>query len=342
MERINLFLTFDYELPLGGWTVSPEAALIEPTRKLLVCCEKLHVRAVFFIDVLSFIRFRELENDSFEQSVRRQLTEIVRQGHDIQLHLHPHWFTSSFENGIYKPSKDFRLADFNEKEIAAMVAQGIDYLNDVAKTVNPDYTCLAFRAGGFNLENSPMIFKILTENGIQIDSSLCHGYYFASDISTVDYSNLPNQSNWFFTHGNYNVPTCTGMYEIPIAGKKKSILEVPTFIKVNFLRDRMPENRGKVIHANHKLSFQKKIKKALSARMLSFDNYTCSARFLMNILHDNIKRFSSQEEISLAIISHPKTMDWYNYQLMEDVIVSAKKRYGDQLVFTTFQAFVKK
>ena len=62
----------------------------------------------------------------------------------------------------------------------------------------------------------------------------------------------------------------------------------------------------------------------------------------MNILHDNIKRFSAQEEISLAVISHPKSMDNYNFQLMEDFIVSAQKQYGDQIAFTTFQVFAKK
>ena len=341
MTRVNLFLTFDYELPLGGWTVSSEAALIEPTEQLLALCEKLQVRAVFFIDVLSFIRFRELGNDSFEQSVRKQLAKIVKQGHDIQLHLHPHWFTSCIENGIYQPSKDFRLADFDEKEITDMVVQGIDYLNDIAKPINPDYTCLAFRAGGFNLENSQLVFKVLAENGIRIDSSLCHGYYFESDISTVDCGNLPNQSNWFFADGKYEIPTGSGMYEIPIAGKRKTIFEAPTFIKTKLYKNRMPENRGRVIHADHPLSFRKKIKKALSARMLSFDNYTYSTRFLMNVLNDNITRFRQQEEINLATISHPKSMDWYNYQLMEDFIVSVQKRYGNQVVFTTFEKLFK-
>jgi len=342
MSQVNLFLTFDYELPLGGWTVSPEAALIEPTRQLLALCEKLQVRAAFFVDVLSFIRFRESANDTFEQSIRKQLTEIVEKGHDIQLHLHPHWFTSCFENGIYKPSKDFRLADFSEAEITDMIVQGIDYLNEATKQVNPDYRCLAFRAGGHNLENSPLIFKILTENGIRIDSSLCHGYYFASDISTVDFSDLPNQSNWFFANGQYKTPTASGMYEIPIAGKKKTVFEVPTCVKTKLYKNRKPENRGKIIHLDNNLSFRHKLRKALSSRMLSFDNYTCSTRFLMSVLNDNIKRFQHQQEINLAIISHPKSMDWYNFQLMEDFIVSVQKRYGNQIVLTTFQEFAKK
>ncbi|MDR0794586.1 MAG: hypothetical protein LBE79_00800 [Tannerella sp.] len=339
MKQINLFLTFDYELPLGGWTVSPESALIEPTQKILALCDKLQVHAVFFVDVLCMIRFRRLENNTFEKAVRKQLAEIVEKGHDIQLHLHPHWFTSGLENGKYQPSKDFRLADFCPHEIADMVVQGIAYLNEIAKPVNPDYSCVAFRAGGLNLENSPVFFQILSENGIRIDSSLCHGYYYASEISTVDHNNLPNQANWYFKNGKYNVPATSGIYEIPIAGKSKSVFEIPTWIKVKIHKDRMPENRGKMIHRDAQLSFRKKLRKALSARMLSFDNYTYSTRFLMRILHHNIKCFGRQPVINLAIISHPKSMDVYHYQLMEDYIVSVRKHYGNRIAFRTFHDY---
>ena len=341
MQKINLYLTFDYELPLGGWIVSPENALIEPTNRLLELCEKLRVPVVFFVDVLSFIRFREQENNYFEQLVRKQLRTIVEKGHDIQLHLHPHWFTSSFENGIYKPSKDFKLSDFNEQEISDMVVQGIDYLNEIAKPIHPDYKCLAFRAGGYNLKNSALIFKILEQNSIVIDSSICSGYYFASDISTIDYRNVPDMPNWFFANGNYNEPAASGMYEIPIAGKKKSIVELPTIIKSKIYQNRIPENRGKMIHSGGKLPFSKRFRMAMSSRMLSFDNYTYSSRFLIKILNYNLQRFNKQEEINLSIIGHPKIMDSYNFQLMESFIASVRKLYKNQVEFKTFQGFLK-
>lgn len=342
MKTINLFLTFDYELPLGGWTVSPENALIEPTNKILEICEKFQVSAVFFVDVLSFIRFRELENNNFEKSVRKQLAEIVAKGHDIQLHLHPHWLNSHLENDTYIPSNEYRLSDFDEQEISKMVIQGIDYLNEIAKPINPNYKCLAFRAGGYNLENSSLIFKVLEENGIVIDSSICHGYCFHSDISNVDYRHVPNMSNWFFADGDYNKPSSSGIYEIPIAGKKKSFFEVPTFVKAKIYKSRAPENRGKMIHSQGKSPFLEIFKRAVSSRMLSFDNYTYSSRFLMKILRCNLRKFKKQEEINLSIIAHPKTMDWYSFKLMENFIPSVGKFYGGKIVFNTFQKFEKK
>ena len=338
MPKTNLFLTFDYELPLGGWTVPPEKALVEPTNKILKLCEKLQVPAVFFVDALCFVEFRR-QNFTFEKLVRKQLAEIVKKGHDIQLHLHPHWITSRFENGTYKPSKDFTLSEFVDAEITNMVMQSVDYLNGIAKPINPNYKCLAFRAGGYNLENSPLTFRILEQYGIKIDSSVCRNYYFASDISTVDYRNLPKQSNWFFADGKYDKSASSGIYEIPIAGKKKSIFEMPTFIKTKIYKDRTPQYRGKMIHLGNNLSFLKKTRKAMSSRMLSFDNYTYSPRFLLKILNYNMKKFRKQEEINLAVIGHPKSMDWYNFKLMEDFIVLVRKMYGNHILFTTFQHY---
>ena len=342
MARLNLFLTFDYELPLGGWDVPPEDALIKPTHTILALCDKLHISVVFFVDALSFIRFRSLKNNAFENMVRKQLLEIVQRGHDIQLHLHPHWFTSQLDNEMYNPSNDFKLADFSEREITDMVVQSIDYLNEIAKQVNPAYRCLAFRAGGFNLENSPLIFRVLSQNGIVIDSSMCHDYYFVSDISKVDYRHLPNRSNWFFQDGKFREPTSSGIYEIPIAGKNKSIFEIPTFVKSKLYKNRTPENRGKMIHRDYRLPFREKIRKAMSSRMLSFDNFTCSSRYLLKILQYNVKKFRNREEINLSIIGHPKAMDWYNFKLMEDFVAAVRKLYGNQVEFTVFQEFAKK
>ncbi|NOX84607.1 MAG: hypothetical protein GXO86_01375, partial [Chlorobi bacterium] len=56
MNTIKIFLTFDYELPLGGITRSYEHSLFAPTIKLLELAEELNVPLVFFTDILSFIK----------------------------------------------------------------------------------------------------------------------------------------------------------------------------------------------------------------------------------------------------------------------------------------------
>jgi hypothetical protein len=337
-QKINLFLTFDYELPLGGWHVPLENALLKPTARLLQLCDDLRVPAVFFVDVLSGIQMRRWGESSFEEAMRRQLQEAAAKGHDLQLHLHPHWLTSTCEGGKYTPSKDFRLADFTPAQIDEMVVSGIAYLRQIAVPVCPDYRCLAFRAGGYNLENSDVIFDVMQRRHIGIDSSLCDGYYYASDRSTVDFRGLPARPNWYFRNGDFKRPEQDGIYEIPIAGKKKSLFEAPTVVKMRFHKQRKPESRGRMIHAEAP-SFKKKWRKAMSARMVSFDNYTYSTRFLLKALRYNLDRFAAFEEINLAVISHPKSMDTHNFRLMEDFVRSVRSLYGEQVRFTTFQQF---
>jgi len=342
MQQINIFLTFDYELPLGNQNIKPNETLIHPTEKLLQLCDELQVSVTFFVDVMCCLQLQNWGESEFESLIRQQLQSAGEKGHDLQLHLHPHWLTSGYENKIYTPSKDFRLADFSENEIKEMVENGILYLTEIALPVKADYRCLAFRGGGYNTENPALLFDILAKNNIKIDSSMCHDFYFASDRSVVDYRRLPEYPGWFFQNGDFRNPTTDGIFEVPIAGKKKSLTELPTFIKLKVYKNRRPRNLGKMVHSENKLSVSEKRKKALSSRMLSFDNYTYSTKFLLKILQYNIKKFSTFEEINLAVASHPKSMDNYNFLLMKEFVESVRKLYGEQVCFTTFQPFAEK
>lgn len=340
-QKVNIFLTFDYELPLGGWRISPENALIHPTERVLQTCKKLDVPAIFFVDVLSAMQLIRWGETALESVMRRQLQISVGRGHDLQLHLHPHWLTSTYKDRQYTPSKDFRLADFLPYRIENMIDSGIRYLRGVGRSVDPDYNCLAFRAGGYNVENSKVIFSALQTRRIWIDSSMCDGYYYASDCSTVDFRDLPDLPNWYFRNGNIRNPVKGGIYEIPVAGKPKSLLELPSFVKRTLHPGRQPEVRGRTMHEGSRLSLQARWRKAMSARMLSFDNYALSTGFLLGILKYHLNRFPEYGEINLAVVSHPKSMDTYNFFLMEDFIASVRRIYGEQVRFMTFQQFAR-
>jgi hypothetical protein len=337
--RINLFLTFDYELPLGGWTVPPQEALISPAERLLHLCDELRVPVTFFVDTLCGIQFRRWGETAFEDDMRRQLRLSAEKGHDLQLHLHPHWIASAYYHGSYLPSRKFRLADFTPEWVEERVEESIEYLEGIARPADSAYRCLAFRAGGFNLDRQATIFESLRRNRIRIDSSLCDGFYFASDSSVVDFRNLPDLPNWYFPDDDFRKTAATGIYEIPIAGKPKAVFELPSFVKMKMHRDRKPQTRGQMIHGVNQLSFGEKWRSAMSARMLSFDNYAFSVKNLLDILQYNIKRFAGFEEINLSAIGHPKSMDTYNFRLMKGFVESVRERYGEQVHFMTFRTF---
>ncbi len=173
---IYLNLAFDHELSLGGVTSSYEQNLFDPTRQILDLAGDLSVPVTFFTDVLCGIRFREWDSSGFSDSYEAQLQDAARRGHDVQLHLHPHWIDSTFGGGRFVPADRYALHDFRAEappnDIDGIVSRGVEFLDDVIRPVDASYRCRAFRAGGLVIEPSQEeIFVALRRQGIRFDSS---------------------------------------------------------------------------------------------------------------------------------------------------------------------------
>jgi hypothetical protein len=343
--KLKIILTFDHELPLGGVRTSYKEALFDPTYRLLNLADTLKVPIVLFTDVLCGMKFKEWDSTNFFVSYIKQLQETIEKGHDVQLHLHPHWLTSTFENNAFIPSKDYRLADFaNDKQFSIdyIIKTGTEFLTDICSLVASDYKCLAFRAGGYNLDGATSeIISALYKNGIRFDSSIAKGYYFKSGLSEVDYFKMPLSPNWFLSlDGNIKKEGKTGILEIPIASIPKTFFEVPTRFKLKKLSGQAPKDHGFQIHEGNKTNFKSKIKMMASARMLSFDNYTLSIDYLMKILDYNVKKYSNFDSAVISVIGHPKSMGDYSFSLMESFVKRVRQKYPDA-EFTTYRNLSK-
>ncbi|HEY4798602.1 MAG TPA: hypothetical protein VII99_05940, partial [Bacteroidia bacterium] len=164
MKRLKIFLTFDHELPLGGINTDYKHTLFKPTLQVLQLAEQLDVRVTLFTDVCCALRFKEWDPEKFFRPYEEQVQYAVANGHDVQLHLHPHWLTSDFKSGSFVPSSDFKLSDFRNKkypdDIAGIIEKGVDFLRSSCKPADSNYNCIAFRSGGYNLEPaSDIIFQ---------------------------------------------------------------------------------------------------------------------------------------------------------------------------------------
>lgn len=333
--KLKLFLTFDHELPLGGIKTNYQDALFEPTNQLFQLAENLNVPVVLFSDVLCGVKFKEWDYNGFFLPYIDQLKTAVRKGHDVQLHLHPHWFTSKFENNRFYPSGDFSLSDFadgkREQNIDNIVYTGIEFLNSHLKPEFPDYSCVAFRAGGYNLgqgRSTGAIITALAKQGIKFDSSISKGYYFKSAISEVNFSNMPAMPNWHLSEdGNLNKPAAGGILEIPIASIPKSPFEMPTMFKMKKYANRAPQNRGFQIHEGKPAGYSHKFRQLFSSRMLGFDNYTLSHDYLMKILDYNIKKYNKYDEVLLSVSGHPKSMGPYAFEMMRIFVERTRQKY---------------
>ena len=342
--KIKIFLTFDHELPLGSVNASYDDVLFAPTRKVLELADQNGVKVVLFSDILCAYRYREWDYANFYVPYRDQLQYAVGNGHDVQLHIHPHWLKSGYEGKCFVPSSDFTLSDFKNDAkhggIPGIIRLSIENLNEICVSANDSYQCIAFRAGGYAVyPDTRLQFNSLYEQGIRYDSSMAKGYYFSSGLSSVDYRKLPDAPNWMIDPEKYHLPLSgqAGILEIPIATKPKSLFEMPTRFKLKKYVSRAVENRGTMIHSDHNnIDLHSKIKMLFAARMLSFDNHTLSLRYLLQIVRHNVNLYKNKyDTLMFSLISHPKSMGDYAFELMEGFISSIQKSYPDA-EFTTF------
>jgi len=342
---INVLMTFDYELPLGGLDGSFSQTLFDPGSKLLALAQNMNVPLNFFADILCYQRFKELGRTDFTSPFEKQLQESFSSGHDVQLHLHPHWMETEIEGNKFYPSGNYGLHCFANRKypenIEGIVEKGVEGLSGILQAVGQSYSCVAYRGGGYLLNPATaQILNALYKNGIRIDSSIGKGYFFKSDRSIVDYTNIPDKANWFLNmQGDLKKENIekSGIFEIPIASKPKDFFEMPTAFKLKKLAHRAPINRGIMVHQKpESMGLKEKIKSLLSHRMLTFDNYTYSLDYPIKILNHFVKRYYKSKPIYLCTVSHPKSMGEYSFKMMEHFVKETTALYGGEVNFTTY------
>src|SRR6266851_10500179 len=190
---IHLALTHDWELR-GDGSGDIEQIQFAPMRRLLEIYAKFDARTTFLPDLMQQLRFRRLEAkrpelkitaDSWDEHVR----EAFRQGHDIQLHLHPQWLNAQYEDRNWRLNGDWSILNYDREAAAAMLADGKQYLENLLQPIDSSYRCVAFRAGALAAAPSNHLLKSLASLGIQLDVSIAGGLIVRNQNLQLDYRN---------------------------------------------------------------------------------------------------------------------------------------------------------
>lgn len=309
---MNIYITFDYELFLGPKTGSVENCLIRPTERYLELADRLRIRYIFFVDVLYLLKLREymanheaLEKD-YHQIVN-QLSEAARKGHDIQLHLHPQWFYSTYsKNGWKQDFKHYKLDDCPIEDVAVMIERGCEMISEISSK-RP----IVYRAGGYSFPSNNQIVKLLHNNGITLDSSTvmfskAHGIfqqYDYSEIRTFD------TYNFNFQNSQPMIGTDYAFTEYPV-----SCCRVPWLLNTLEKRMKLWRYRGEdkriygdgtgvgLIDGNESGKSTIKLKRMISMKIIrasiDFTNATN-----LQLIYRKAKRANSN---TMVIIGHPK------------------------------------
>ena len=108
---MNLFITLDYELFMGVPGTSLKS-LVEPMSKLTKVADKYGVKFVVFVDAAYLYRLHQLKSTCSDllseyELVSTNVRELEDDGHDIELHFHPQWLYSDYDNINHKWIMDY-------------------------------------------------------------------------------------------------------------------------------------------------------------------------------------------------------------------------------------------
>lgn len=202
MSEVNgetlLVLSQDYEL-FFGTSGTVEKCLFEPCEALTAFARKYDARITFYVDAGMLVALRRysakvprLQREY--DAVRRHIAQLARAGHEIGLHVHPHWEDTSWtEAGWDFSGTRYQLRDFSDTEAVGTVKSYAAELQDIA-----DSKIVSYRAGGFCVESFHRIVPLLSELGILIDSSVVPSARLDDAAKGFDFSTVPDMPWWRF------------------------------------------------------------------------------------------------------------------------------------------------
>jgi len=365
--QIYLLFSADYELYFGENLLSEGEVLIEPTEQILKAFEEEGIPITLFADVASVWRYRYLKIESDYVSLfENQLRQAIRQGHDVQLHLHPHWMTSTFDGKKWEMDESkFKLSDlgYGDRKIQSLesadelIKRGKEYLEGLLCPVDPSYQCIAFRAGGYGIQpNEKELISALLSAGFKIDSSIVPGMFFKSNVNQIDFRNIPSKLNYRIgTKFGIDHEDSQGIFEIPIAAYSESFWEtlIDRFRMFRIFTSRFVDKivgvksevypRGKTIQKNSPFKQIVSLILRPSLFLLEFKGQSVDINRTVTGTNKLIKSHLRESiDLYLSATCHPKNVFLPTIQGIREFWRSMIHFYGKNIKAITFQEAAKK
>jgi len=211
-----LILSQDYELFFQK-SGTVEQCLIKPTDLLLNFAKRNGIVVTFFIDagMLSLMRrlARKISAIGKDLSrIKKHIETLQLAGHEIGLHVHPHWEDTRWSDGAWNFSGSrYHLGEFSLGEATEIVERYLNELNEICAG-----NVQSYRAGGFCIEPFGQVRDALLDNGISVDSSVIPGAVLKDRAKGFDFAHV-NDSAWWAFQESPLLPDSSGEFlEIPV------------------------------------------------------------------------------------------------------------------------------
>lgn len=356
---LSLIITNDYEV-LGDGRGDVEDILLHPTREILAVSDRFHAPHTLFVDVLEYLKFRDAEAEGVFSSryraataIEKQLRDAVRRGHDVQLHLHPQWIDATpLREDSWRVNVDYwRLSDVpgglgsveDLRSLRGLFYLGKRTLEDLLRPVDPEYRCVAFRAGGYCIQPEPEILQAMREQGFSIDSSVAPGLWQDRTYSSFDFRSAPDDRPFWYITDRVSRPESTG-----------DLLELPVFtgsfvpgLRSNPLARDYPAARAASIPRGTKRPpssrppLLKRILGRFVPRRFPLDFCKLNSDEMIRMVEEARSRYDafSEEEGPMPLIMSGHSKEWPGERNFREFLEWATGR--DWLKFSTFPEWLK-
>lgn len=362
MPKYELIITVDDELPAGG-AGDPLRDMLNPTKWLLDVCESHGAKLTVMIEMGELWAFEDSANETYAEwlgynpaaSIREQLGRVIAHGHDVQLHLHPQWVGARWRNNAWELDyAHYCLTDFDHEEASGLLRRAKQDLESMLRPSCPGYSCVGYRAGHWNTWPSGPYLAALSAAGLLSDTSVFKGGYADSCAVRFDYRAATSYIlPWIAHPDDINQPANNGagILEIPISTRMCRSYELLTPRRLLSATRILRESR-RIAHAAQdagrtapeKKSLLRRIAGLLALRPMKLDFCKLSASQMLAMIERLFREYDAGEDAAhpaaLVMIGHSKQAG--GPQELNRFLAAATRRYGEQLGFSTYQAFVER
>jgi hypothetical protein len=360
MAIYQLLLTLDYELPAHR---PPDVMqyIINPTEALLDVCGSFGAKLTIMVEIGELWAFENATNWCFAEylgydaaeRIRSQLVQAIKQGHDVQLHLHPQWLNAKWEQGRWKVDySKYRIPDLDYHELVNVFRCGKEYLENLLSCYCDDYSCIGFRSGNWITQPSGKYLRALHEAGLKSDTSVFKWAYVNTPSVFVDYRNASNNAlPWVPPWDDINRSDPSGgILEVPIYAEPVSLFGMLTMKRLRSACNYFFVDR-RIMHAvKASTPLTEGIRDGLSNKMAGFfrthpkklDFCKLTLREMLRMMENIRRRFDKD-----PIVTHvPIVMVGHSNEPMCDVdlrtfLDEISRRFGDSLEFATYRKVVQ-
>jgi hypothetical protein len=310
---MNIHLTLDYELFFGLKSGTVQKCIIEPTQALLAIVDKHNIKMTFYVDIGYLESAFRLDVDTNNANlVIEQLQLLNKSGHDLQLHIHPHWEDAKFIKGqwIFDMAR-YKLADFSKEQASTIISSYV-HMFEQLNLPKP----IAYRGGGWCIQPFDHIQEALKENGLKIDSTVYAGGRNTSLIQGFDFRGTPKENSWRFSENPLKVDDNGDFYELPIADVALSPFFYWKFVYVKKMAESMHRAFGDGLAVAPSIKQLLRLLMLPSKSVASIDGY--KSTLLNKAFKCRLKKFGVNSD--LVLIGHPKAFTKFSLDRLSSFI----------------------